>query len=83
MYIYSSQVRGKFIGEDRLIDILNDLADSPFEIGRSQIFLGKLEREIGTIALYMENRGDPGKGIVVEEDSRAMHQSIILASWKG
>ena len=45
--------------------------DSPFEFGKSQIFLGKLEREIGTIALYMEKRGDPGTGIVVEEDSSA------------
>ena len=50
---------------------MNDLADSPFEYGKSQIFLGKLEREIGTIELYMEMRGDPGKGIVVEEDSSA------------
>ena len=68
---FSSQVRGKNIKEDRLFSILNDLADSPFELGKSQSFLGKLEREIGTIALYMDKRGDPGKGIVVEEDSSA------------
>ena len=69
--LFSSQIRGKFIGEDRLIAILNDLADSPFEYGKSDIFLGKLQREIDTIAIYMEKRGDPGKGIVVEEDSSA------------
>ena len=36
--LFSSQIRGKFIGEDRLIAILNDLADSPFEYGKSDIF---------------------------------------------
>lgn len=65
------KVRGQFIGESGLIEVLNDLADSPFEQGRSDIFLDKLEKEIGTIALYMKRKGDPGKGIVVEEDSSA------------
>ena len=55
----------------KLVEMLNELQASIFEKGRAMAFLDRRHKEVGTIDLYMRNRGAPGTGIVVEEDGSA------------
>ena len=66
------KVRGGAEGESKLVELLNDLDDSPFNPDKADIFLGIRQREIGTIGLFMERDGRPENGIVVDEDSSAL-----------
>ena len=62
------QVRGEVEGEKKLVQLLQNLEESAFNYDKAGIFLGLRKREYKTIEIFMENRGAPGTGIVIEED---------------
>ena len=59
------------LGEPDLVNLIRNYETSPFELEKANMFLGRRNREVDTIGLFMQHKGKPGEGIVVEEDSSA------------